>query len=240
MRLRLELNEAMKIVALPKPQPPETNKEVFDEATWQKNAQIIISQLAELESRRKLAAEEYRKKSEPHYIEERNKIRDEYMNEQLNIQLKLQNADNLQLTQEQIDELQQQLEKVELERNNSQKVLLEKWMAEIKKYAEDSVAGDETRLKAEYERLRAEVEAQSQQKEDDVTARNKKVMEDSLREMENRQIRRRELLTELTDVSRERSELEKKILDSITDKATMLAAVYRLEMLFVKRSPMEF
>lgn len=237
LRLRLELNEAMKIVALPKPQPPETNKEVFDEATWQKNAQIIISQLAELESRRKLAAEEYRKKSEPRYIEERNKIRDEYMNEQLNIQLKLQNADNLQLTQEQVDELQQQLEKVEFERNNSQKELLEKWMAEIKKYAEDSVAGDETRLKAEYERLRAEVEAQSQQKEEDVTARNKKVMEDSLREMENRQIRRRELLTELTDVSRERSELEKKILDSITDKATMLAAVYRLEMVFVKRSP---
>ena len=65
------------------------------------------------------------------------------MNEQLNIQLKLQNADNLQLTQEQIDELQQQLEKVEFERNNSQKVLLEKWMAEIKKYAEDSVAEDE-------------------------------------------------------------------------------------------------
>ena len=93
------------------------------------------------------------------------------------------------------------------------------------------------KTKAEYEKLRAEVEAQSQQKEDDVTARNKKVMEDSLREMENRQIRRRELLTELTDVSRERSELEKKILDSIVDKATMLAAVYRLEMVFVKRSP---
>lgn len=237
LRLRLELNEAMKIVALPKPQPPETNKKVFDEAAWQKNAQIIISQLAELESRRKAAAEEYRKKSESRYIEERNKIRDEYMNEQLNLQLKLQNADNLQLTQEQIDELQQQLEKVEFERNNSQKELMDKWMAEIKKYADDSVADDETRLKAEYERLRAEVEAQSQQKEEDVTARNKKVMEDSLREMENRQIRRRELLTELTDISREHSELEKKILDSITDKAMMLAAVYRLEMVFVKRSP---
>ena len=62
-------------------------------------------------------------------------------------------------------------------------------------------------------------------------------MEDSIREMENRQIRRRELLTELTEVGRERSELEKKILNSIVDKATMLAAVYRLEMVLVKRSP---
>ncbi|MBR0261986.1 MAG: hypothetical protein IJQ85_09380 [Selenomonadaceae bacterium] len=237
LRLRLELNEAMKIVELPKPTPPETNEEVFDEAAWQKNAQIIISQLAELESRRKLAREQYRKDSEPHYIEERNKIRDEFMNDQVNLQLKLQNADNLKLTQEQINELEKNLEAVETARNNAQRALLEKWMAEIEKYAEDSVAEDEKRLKAEYERLREEVEAQARKKESDVTERNKQVMEDSLREMENRQIRRRELLTELNDVGRERAELEKKILNSIADKATMLAAVYRLEMVLVKRSP---
>ena len=237
LRLRLELNEAMKVVALPKPEPPETNEEVFDEAAWQKNAQIVISQLAELESRRKAAAEKYRKDSEPRYLQERDKVNDKFLNENLNIQLKLQNADNLLLTQEKINELQQRLDEVEFQRNSAQKALLEKWMAEIKKFADDSVAADEKRLKAEYERLRAQVEAQTQKKKSDVTERNKKVMEDSLREMENRQIRRRELLTELTDVSRERSELEKKILDSITDKATMLAAVYRLEMLFVKRSP---
>ena len=237
LRLRLELNEAMRVVELPKPSPPETNEKVFDEAAWQKNAQLVISQLAELESRKKMAAEKYRKDSEPRYIEERNKIRDEYMNEQLNIQLKLQNADNLQLPPEKINELQQQLEKIEFERNNLQKALLEKWMAEIAKYANDSVAADEVRLKAEYERLREEVEAQARKKEEDVTERNKKLMEDALREMEERQIRRRELLTELTDVGRERAELEKKILNSIVDKATMLAAVYRLEMVLVKRNP---
>ena len=237
LRLRLELNEAMKIVELPKPTTPETNKEVFDEAVWQKNAQIIVSQLAELESRKKLALEEYRKDSEPRYIEERNKIRDEFMNEQLNLQLKLQNADNLHLTQEQVNELEKKLEAVEMARNNAQKALLEKWLAEIEKYAEDLVAEDENRLKAEYERLREEVETQAQQKREDVTERNKQVMEDSLRQMEERQVRRRELLTELNEVGRERSELEKKILNSIVDKATMLAAVYRLEMVLVKRSP---
>ena len=234
--MQLELNEAMRIVELPKPTPPETNEEIFDEATWQKNAQIVISQLAELESRRKAAVEEYRKKSESRYIEERDRIRGEYMNEQLNIQLKLQNADNLHLMPEQIKELQQQLEAVEFQRNQAQKEILEKWMAEIKKYADDLVAEDEVRLKAEYERLRAQVEAQSQKKKEDVTERNRKIMEDSLREMENRQIRRRELLAELTRVGKERAELEKEILDSIVNKASMLAAVYRLEMVFVKRN----
>ena len=128
------------------------------------------------------------------------------------------------------------LDEVEFERNKAQKALLDKWLAEIKQHADDSVAEDEKRLKAEYEKLRAEVEEQSRKKESDVTERNKKIMEDSLRDMEDRQIRRRELLTELTEVSRERAELEKKILNSIVDKATMLAAVYRLEMVFVKRS----
>lgn len=239
LRLRLELNEAMRVVTLPKIEPPETDKEVFDEATWQKNAQLVVSQLAELENRRKAAAEEYRKNSEPHYIEERNKIREGYLNEQLNIQLKLDNADNLHLTQEQINELIKQLEKVQFERNQHQKELLEKWKAEIVEYADNSVAEEKKKLKAEAERLRAIVEEQTRKKEADVTERNRKLMEDALREMEDRQIRRRELLAELNEVSRERAELEKKILDSIVDKATMLAAVNRLEMLFVKRSPDE-
>lgn len=234
LRLRLELNEAMRVVELPKPQPPETNTEVFDEAAWQKNAQIVISQLAELEGKKKAAAEEYRKKTEPHYIEERNKLREGFLNEQLNIQLKLQNADNLRLKQEEIDELTKQLEQVEFERNKIQRGLLEKWMAEIAQYAEDSVAEEEARLKAEAERLRNEVEAQAQQKELQVAERNRTIMENSLH-VENRQNRRRELLAELQTVSKERAELEKKILDSIVDKATMLAAVNRLEMVFVKR-----
>lgn len=237
LRLRLELNEAMRVVELPKPEPPATNEEVFDEAAWQKNAQLVVSQLAELESRKKLAAEEYQKKSEPRYIEERNKIRAEYLNEQLNIQLKLDNADNLHLTQEQINELLQQLEKVQFERNKIQRELLEKWKAEIEKYANDSIAEDEARLKAEAERLRTVIEEQTQKKKEDVTERNRKLMEESLREMEERQIRRRELLTELNEVGRERAELEKKIFDSIVDKATMLAAINHLEMLFVKRKP---
>lgn len=239
LRLRLELNEAMRVIALPKPEPPETNKEVFDEAAWQKNAQLVVSQLAELESRKKAAAEEYRKKSEPHYIEERNKIRDKYLNEQLNIQLKLDNADNLDLPQERINELLQQLEKVQLERNKLQKELFDKWLAEIEKYATDSIAEDEVRLKAEAERLKAVMEEQTRQKVSDVTQRNKKLMEDALREMEGRQVRRRELLTELNEVGRDRAELEEKILDSIVSKAMMLAAVHHLEMVFVKRSPDE-
>ena len=237
LRLRLELNEAMRLTQLPKPPPPETNTEVFDEAEWQKNAQAVISQLAELESRKKAALEDYRKKTEPRYLEERDKIIGEFLNENLNIQLKLKNADNLRLTDEQINELLKRLDEVEFERNRMQKELLDKWTAEIEQYAEDLVAEDEKRLRAEAERMRAEVEAQTRQKESDVTERNRRIMEDAVRAMENRQNRRRELLDELQAVGKERAALEKKILASIADKATMLAAVNRLEMVLIKRKP---
>ena len=239
LRLRLELNEAMKVVKLPKPQPPETNEKVFDEAAWQKNAQTIISQLAELESRKKMAAEEYRRRTEPKYIEKSNQVRDQFLNENLNIQLKLKNADNLHLTQEQINELLKQLEAVEFARNEAQKKLLDEWMAEVKKYAEESTAADEARLKAESERLQQEVEAQARQKQTEVTERNRKIMEQATREIEERQIRRRELLTTVQEVGAQRAALEQKIFDSIVDKATMLAAVYRLELLLVKREPID-
>ena len=234
-RLRLEFNQAMKVVEIPKPQPPETNEEVFDEAAWQKNAQIVVSQLAELESRKKFAEEDYHKKTEPQYIERRNKINAEYLNEQVNIQIKLQNHDNLRLTDEQIQELQQQLENVEIERNAKQLELLEQWTAEVKQHAEESVAEDEKRLRAEAERLKAQVEEQTRKKESDVTERNRRLMEDAVREMENRQLRRQELFNELQSVGKERAELEKKILDSIVDKVTMLAAFNHLEMVFIKR-----
>ncbi len=233
LRLRLELNEAMKIVELPRPQPPE---QVFDESTWQKNAQIVISQLAELESRKKLAAEEYQKKSEPHYLEERDKIREKFMNEQLNIQLKLRNEDLLELSQEEVDKMNERLDQIEFERNSLQRELYERWLAEIKEYSKNAFAEDEAKLKAEYEKLQAVMEEQTRKKESDVNLRNRKLMEDALHDMEQRQVRRRELLTELNEVSRERAELEQKILDSIVDKATMLAAVNRLEMVLVKRN----
>ena len=239
LRLRLELNEAMRVVQLPKPQPPTVNEKVFDEAAWQKNAQVVISQLAALEQRKKLAADDYRKKTEPKYIERRNKIRDEFLNENLNIQLKLQNADNLHLTQEQINELLKQLEKVEFERNAAQKKLLDEWMAEIEKYVIDSTAEEEARLKAEAERLQREVDEQARKQQEEVSERNQQLMDQALRDIEQRQTRRQELLTAVQEVGNERAELERKILDSITDKATMLASVYRLEMLLVKRTPVD-
>lgn len=238
LRLRLELNEAMRIVDVPRPTPPATDAKVFDEAVWQKNAQIIIGKLAELESRRKMLAEEYRKKSEPRYLAERDKISGEFLNENMNIQLKLRNADHLHLKQEDINALLERLDQIEMERNAKQLELLERWKAEILKFANDSVAKDEAKLREQSDKLREEVEAQARQKESDVTERNRKLMEDALQEMERRQGRRRELLTQVQEVSKERAELEQAVFDSIVDKATMLAAVNRLEMVFVKREPM--
>ena len=239
LRLRLELNEAMRVIQLPKPAPPAVNEKVFDEAAWQKNAQEVMSRLAELEMRKKLMVEEYRKKSEPQYIERRNKVRDDFMTENLNIQLKLQNADNLHLTQEQINELLKQLEDVEFRRNAAQKKLLDEWMAEIEKFVVDSTSAEEARLKSEADRLQREADEQSRQKQSEVAERNRKQMEQSIHDIEERQTRRQELLSSVQKIGNERAELEQKILNSIVDKAMMLASVHKLELLLVKRAPFD-
>ena len=51
-RLQLELNDAMKPVLMT---PPKVDKELFDDAVWQKNAQTIISEAAEIEKRKRQA-----------------------------------------------------------------------------------------------------------------------------------------------------------------------------------------
>ncbi|MCR5833179.1 MAG: hypothetical protein K6G55_00780 [Selenomonadaceae bacterium] len=237
LRLRLELNALMRVVEIPKPVAPKPEPEIFDAVAWQKNAQEVIGKLAELENREKLAMSEYKKNSEPEYIERRNKIRDEFMNEHMNIQLKLTNADNLHLKQEEVNELLARLDELEMQRNAKQKELLDTWLAEIEKYASDSVAEEKAKLKAEYEHLRQVMEAESAKRQTDVTERNRKLMEDAMREMQERQVRRQEMFAELREVGEERAALEKQILNSISDKAMMLASVHRLEMIVTKRRP---
>ena len=61
------------------------------------------------------------------------------------------------------------------------------------------------------------------------------MMEAAVKEIEARQQRRQEILAELTEVEKERTNLENKILDSITEETGKLGAIYRLEAVFIKR-----
>ena len=232
-RLNLELEEVMQPVEPIK--PPEVNEENFKESGWQKSAQQIISQMAELQARKKNAADEYREKNRDQYLKLRNEIHDVYLNRALNIKLKLQNADNLRLSAEQIANLQNQLDEIVAERNIKQAEILQKWTTEINEYAENFVAEDMARLRNEAGELRDKYEKEAVEQSQAVQERNKTVMENAIKEIENRQQRRKEIIAELYATTKERVELEKNILDSISNEIGKLGAINRLEFIIIKR-----
>ena len=229
-RLRLELNDAMKPVLMT---PPKIDNKPFDDAIWQKNAQAIISEVAEIEKRKKQIAEDYRKATEEEYLKKRDEANNKFLNEILNIKLKLQNADNMRLTAEQIEEFENRLNEIQIERNELQRQLIEQWTQEIANYAEETVKADSERLQAQAQESMAKAKEETQRAQEAVQERNKAIMEQAMQESAARQDRRRQLMSELQEVSTERKQLEEQMLDSISDIATKLAVIHKLDLILV-------
>ena len=235
IRLRLELNEVMRPVDTP--QLPEIDITPFSESAREKNMQNIIGQMAELRARKKRLAEEYRKKTEPEYIQRRDAITQVYLNEAFNITLKINNADILRLKPEEVHELEAQLDKLVADRNESQGELLKDWMAEIENYVNSQTADDAARIRRESDEHYQKYTVEAEQKIREVQERNRALMDAAVKEVAARQIRRREILADLTETSKARAELEDKILAEIVSDAGKLGAVYKLKAVFVKSVP---
>ena len=136
-------------------QPPEVDRQPFDDSVWQKSAQDVIGRRSALERAQKKAAADYRKATEPDYKARRDAINAEYLNDILNLKLKLDNRQAMGLTDETVAQLQAQLEDVEGERAARQIALYRAWQQEIQSYAEKSVAKERAGQEAGLGDLRA-------------------------------------------------------------------------------------
>ncbi|MBR2179830.1 MAG: hypothetical protein IJ862_05505 [Selenomonadaceae bacterium] len=226
-RLKLELKNALQPVLM---SPPKVEQKPFDDSVWLKNAQTVISEAAEIEKRRKKIAEEYMKSSEAEYFRKRDDVNNQFLNEILNIKLKLQNADSMRLTTAEKTELNNRLEEIQGQRNLVQKELKEEWVKEIADYANQAVKADEEKLKAKYQETKEKITEEARKTQEAAIERNKTLMEQAMQESKTRQDRRQKLLTELHDVTKERTELEGKMLDDISDLAAKLAVIHRLKL----------
>ena len=159
------------------------------------------------------------------------------MNEAFNITLKLQNAKMLHLTPEQIEEYQKRLEEITVERNLKQKELLDEWTAEIEDYVNEQTAEEENRIKREAKEMEEKYSEEALQKIRETQERNKKLMEAAMKEVTFRNTRRHEILDELNQTTRDRSKLEDEIIDSIANEVGKLCALYKLEMVLIRRDP---
>ena len=231
-RLKLELKDAMKPVLM---SPPKVEEKPFDDSVWQKNAQAIISEAAEIEKRKKQAAEEYRKATEEEHIKKRDEINNQFLNEVLNIKLKLQNADSMRLSSKQIEEFEKRLEEIQIERNAIQRQLMDQWVQEIAAHAEEAVKADAEKLRAQAQQSMAKITEEAKNAQTAAIERNKALMEKAMQESKARQDKRQQLRLELQEVTKERSELEDKMLDSIGDLAAKLAVIHKLKMILAVR-----
>jgi len=233
IRLQLELTAVMKPVTVPK--PPEIDEKPFDDSAREKLMQDFMAQMSELKAKKLALIEKYRNESEPEYIRNRNAVRDIYLNEALNITLKLENAKNLRLTKEQFDELQAQLDAVVKERNLKQAEMREKWVNEINQKVETEISAEQARIRQEYETAFKASEDESARKINEVRERNRALVDNALKEIEYRQTRRQEILDELNYTAEDLDRLEQKIFDSIADEAGKLAAMNKLKLVVLRR-----
>lgn len=239
-RLRLELDALLVPYQKPKDlEPPKIDEKPFEDSAREKNLQSFISQMAELKAKKNQLTEKIRRESQEEYLRRRDEVTSIYFNRALNITLKLQNADNLRLTEDEINQLQVELDEIVAERNKKQGEMLAQWTAEINERVEKEIAPEESRIKQAAQENLQELQAETTKKIQDTQERNKNLMETAAKEIEARQKRRTEILQELATVTKERCELENRILDSIVDEVGKLGAMLKLEAVFIQSQPIE-
>lgn len=231
-RLQIELMNAMKPIIIT---PPQIEEKPFDDSIWQKNAQTIISQAAEIETRKKKAAEDYRKATEAEYLKKRDELNNKFLNELLNIDLKLRDSDVLRLTAEEIKELQNRQNEIRIERNQVQRELIEQWTQEIYTHAEEAIKDDVERLRVQAAESQARITEEAKRSQLAAQERNKMQMEQAQKEMIARQENRQFLIASLQEVRNEQEEIENKLFDKIGDLTAKLAVIHKLKLILMTR-----
>ena len=229
--VRMELQNAMRPITI---EEPTVEAKPFDDSVWQKNAQTIISQAAEIGRRKKQAAEDYKNATEADYLKRRDEINNQFLNEILNINLKLQNAKVMRLTNEELNALQARLEELQQERGQIQEELEKQWILEINEHAEEAIKEDVAQLQAQARESMDRVKLQAQADREAAQARDRAVMEKS-RALTARRELLQSLSNELEEILEQRRQLEAQLLKDIDDETARLAVVHGLDFILLKR-----
>ena len=232
--LKEELKDAMTPLTAT---PPVTDSKPFDDSVWQKNAQNVIGAAAEIMRQKKRAAEEYRNETREDYEARRKEIDAQYLNEILNIQLKLQNQDNLHLTAETVAQLTSRREALQMERGSRQFALMDEWEKDIAAHAEESVRESREELRRRTAASKAALEMEAAKHQSDAQARNAAAMEAAMRASTERQQTRSRLFEELRQCTEKRISLEGHIMSDIAGQAAKLAILHHYSIVIANPAP---
>lgn len=212
-------------------QSPEVDRQPFDDSVWQKSAQDVIGRRSALERAQKKAAADYRKATEPDYKARRDAINAEYLNEILNLKLKLDNRQAMGLTDETVAQLEAQLQDVEGERAARQIALYRAWQQEIQSNAEKSVAKERAGQEAGLGDLHARREAEAARAQSEAQARDAEMISKRMVDSAQRQQQAQADQQALAANEQAITALESRILSDIAGKAAKVAILHHFTLI---------
>ena len=229
--LAAEKRQNLKLLA------PEAKKRPFDDAVKQKLRQKEITSYGEVMEELKKAERKKRDELEKEWQAERKEVNDTYLNEILNLRLKLDNADMMRLPKEtriamveRMHTLQQERGRKQLEVNRKYEAILADYLGRLAE--EKGLARDEV-LAAFSE----DIEMYELRKRSAAQKRNVEEIQKNLIDSMQRQQRLIAKRTELAAKDAELNVLEGKMLNDIAGKASKLAVIHHLTAILAVSSP---
>ena len=236
LSLEMELEDLQELPLLTV-QPPETDSQPFKDSVWQKNAQTVIGGRVQLERERKQIEEEYREATRAAYEAQRAALDDEYLNDILNINLKLDNQKQMHhpwVKQEELDAERAAWEEESLrlkrERGERQYQLKLAWDKQVQDYVNSvmapKIAEWDRKSKEALEQQKAEAvaaEAAAQARNAELMSRQMALSLQVQQHLEKRQ--------QLMQVKQELAALENHIANDIAGKGAKIAILHHYTMI---------
>ena len=225
----LENALALEDIKLPQTTPtPE--KELFQEAAGQKSRLDSLARHDQLVHQLNALAEEKRQELRPKFEAERQEAEQKYLNEMLNLRIKIDSADVLGLTPEQVQEMQVRIESLQQQRGQAVAQLSQEQEERFRQLMAQEAAGP----MAELQRLEAQTKQELQQaeldKELEVQNRNAQAMEQAVSPVESKinTAKKRALLEGRKIQLRQ---IQDKIRNDIAGRAAKLAIMHKLTLI---------
>ena len=225
----LENALALEDIKLPQTAPtPE--KELFQEAAGQKSRLDSLARHDQLVHQLNALAEEKRQELRPKFEAERQEAEQKYLNEMLNLRIKIDSADVLGLTPEQVQEMQVRIESLQQQRGQVVAQLSQEQEERFRQLMAQEAAGP----MAELQRLEAQTKQELQQaeldKELEVQNRNAQAMEQAVSPVESKinTAKKRALLEGRKIQLRQ---IQDKIRNDIAGRAAKLAIMHKLTLI---------
>lgn len=220
---------AVEDVKLPRT-PPTPEKELFQEAASQKSRLDSLARHDQLMKQLNALAEEKRQELRPQFEAERQEAEQKYLNEMLNLRIKIDSADVLGLTSEQVQKMQVRIESLQQQRGQVVAQLSQEQEERFRQLMAQEAAGP----MAELQRLEAQTKQELQQaeldKELEVQNRNAQAMEQAVSPVESKinTAKKRALLEGRKIQLRQ---IQDKISNDIAGRAAKLAIMHKLTLI---------